>query len=498
MMFVFAVAAFSVAKDIYYAPTSAGSINGTSCANAFAYNDKTNGIASKPVAGDIAHLCSGTYSVAQGGTLFTISNSGSAGNVITILGESGGETISSPACSLGGCIQITGNFVTLDGQNNITIQNTLDGTAGGACLGGACSLQLDSDGITVTGHDVSIKNTIITHVYVHTENVNDDNQYGEGVLIQSSNALVSGMTVDNVFTGIGTGATNISNIEFASNTLTFCNHCLKIAINSGTVSRVRIHNNDLSSMYNWDEPDNHHHHNFIFTFGDPAGTITGDYYNNYFHGIGSRNGAGGHTTAYIFLEYDNANSRIFNNVINMDATDLGPANGDFTLGGSTGPESVYNNTFYHAGGPTNVNEGVRGGNNNLNVSNNIFYNCGIGIDWTGTGTVTGDQNIYFGITTWVDAANGQVNFTQWKKDTGADASSTNAVNPNLNITTMELNPGSPAIGFGANLSSLGIVALNVDKHGVPRPTTGNWDDAAYQFSSNPQPAPPTRLAALVQ
>jgi hypothetical protein len=55
-------------------------------------------------------------------------------------------------------------------------------------------------------------------------------------------------------------------------------------------------------------------------------------------------------------------------------------------------------------------------------------------------------------------------------------------NPNLDIT-YKLQAGSPAIGKGTNLTSLGITALNFDKSGSARPASGDWDIGAYQYTA---------------
>lgn len=57
--------------------------------------------------------------------------------------------------------------------------------------------------------------------------------------------------------------------------------------------------------------------------------------------------------------------------------------------------------------------------------------------------------------------------------------------------------GSPAIGAGINLTSLGIAALNSDKAGVARPATGAWDIGAYQYVPTQFPRSRTRGGALL-
>src|SRR5207245_689057 len=55
--------------------------------------------------------------------------------------------------------------------------------------------------------------------------------------------------------------------------------------------------------------------------------------------------------------------------------------------------------------------------------------------------------------------------------------------------TYHLTSGSPAIGLGTNLTSLGIATLNRDKTGYARPATGGWDVGAYEFGGAAPRAP---------
>src|SRR6266404_1888497 len=96
--------------DIFFASASAGSNNGTSCANARALSSHVIG---DDVAGNILHLCPGSYSPA--GSAFKFLASGTAGNVITLKGEAGGVTFTNPGWSTA-AIDLNGqSFVTVDG-----------------------------------------------------------------------------------------------------------------------------------------------------------------------------------------------------------------------------------------------------------------------------------------------------------------------------------------------------------------------------------------------
>jgi hypothetical protein len=494
-------------KTLYVGQNTAGADTGAGCANAHSaawFNTPGNwGVGAAQIApGDTVHLC-GTFAGSGGQTMLTTQANGSNGAPITIFLEPGvlftapywGNSFNS------GAINVPNNYITVDGGTNGTIQNTLNGTPGASCLGGGCSYQQGTIGIFASGANVIIQNLILTHLYVHQEDVNDaagDNS--AGIQVCSNGTLVSHNTIDNVYSGVVLGCTNVSGIEYAFNTVSFCNHCLKIGINSGTVTGVKIHDNDISNTYVWDEPDNHYHHNGIFTFADPAGTISGQYYNNNFHGIFSRDTAynGSHTTALIFLEYDNANSYVFNNVFALSSGDLfGTANGYITAGGSSGPQYIYNNTFID---PNSKSECIRGGNNSLDVRNNIFSGCWIALDWSGTiPSFTAAQNIYFNINSgWIWKTDAFVSYSTWRSDCSCDANSMNGVNPNISASTLQPVAGSPSVGFGANLTSIGIAALSADKAGSPRPATGGWTVGAYGGASGVSlPVPPAFVSATV-
>jgi hypothetical protein len=65
--------------------------------------------------------------------------------------------------------------------------------------------------------------------------------------------------------------------------------------------------------------------------------------------------------------------------------------------------------------------------------------------------------------------------------------------------TATLQAGSPAIGAGANLASLGLAFLNADKNGTARSSAGAWDVGAYSSgSAATAPNPPTNVTATAQ
>jgi len=124
--------------------------------------------------------------------------------------------------------------------------------------------------------------------------------------------------------------------------------------------------------------------------------------------------------------------------------------------------------------------------------------------------VSSDYNDFYNLTQGMQAGsvyNGSL--AAWKTSTGFDAHSI-SVNPNL-TALFALGSGSPAIGSGTNLWSLGIVGLRT---GAPqsfgaggscgtgclaRPSSGAWDMGAYPHSgtSAQGPNPPSALSSAV-
>lgn len=520
MIFAFAAVSFSSANDIYVAQNAAGGDTGADCADAHSaawFNTGSNwGSGSNQIgSGTTVHLC-GTFTGAAGSTMLATQGSGTSGNPITLFFENG-ALFQAPYWGSNGAINVPNNYIVIDGGTNGAIENTLNGTPGGACLAGACTQQQTSQGLLATGNNVTIQNLTVTHIYVHTEDVNDDlGGANTGIATQGSNVLVTKNTVDNAYTGIQNGGTNTDNIEFSFNTLTFCNHCLKSAISNGNVTNLKMHDNDVSSMYNWDQLDNHYHHNGIFVFA-LAGCHTGAmYYNNYIHGMMSRDQAYGasHVTGWMFLEYCNTGAMVFNNILEADA-DAGkqrlnyPANGFITEGGQndTGSTYYWNNTIVAAQSAGNcIDVGYSG--NTVNIYNNLLGNCGSMIMVQSGVTMNIDYNLYFQtggtVGPWV-IGNGQYHtFSAWQKGCNCDSHTLSGNDPKLDAS-YHLQAGSPAIQQSANLTNLGISALDLDKAEVARPggtcsgqgSACNWDQGVYQFSNNPPPSPPTGLSAIV-
>jgi len=251
--------------------------------------------------------------------------------------------------------------------------------------------------------------------------------------------------------------------------------------------------------------------------------------NNYIHDIQSSTsssvcgGGAGCVTGYIFLDPSGTgnlpNVQIYNNVLTSAAGFLGPANAFITVGFGVSGAKIFNNTIYGSGSqgvsaqlsPTFENNIVLGTTSNaIQMATNIN---------SGSSSVVFDYNDYFNNQYWAtsDTSNKISSFSGWQAS-GACVGSCDphGLNSNPNLTTSYgLNAGSPVIGKGINLTSLGIGGLDQGAPQyfgvnyacgigcVPRPSTGAWDIGAYQGSTSTTgggqpPNPPSGLTALVQ
>lgn len=303
-----------------------------------------------------------------------------------------------------------------------------------------------------------------------------------------------------------------NSITVSNNTLYNCADCWNYGTNVPT-SNVVVYGNHIYSPVNWNTTSNAFHLDGIHFYPN-SGTANLNglvVYNNLFEGGGVNN------TAHLSLEGGFTSPKIFNNVFNNNPNYHMPSLQMWTDGGAyaiTNP-IIVNNTFLGGdetfGGNVDVfandtaitgitleNNVVTGGNTLVSVNpgssfaainNNVYENI----------VVDGGANQPFGY-------NGASYSTlsSWRAAlpaaTGQDSASLfDTISQIALASDGHLNAGSPAIGKGINLTSLGIIALDTDRTGVPRPTTGPWDAGAYASSSTTSaPAPPTNLTVTVQ
>ena len=231
----------AAASSIYFAQTAQGAANGADCADAYAYNDGTNGINKSQnwVAGNTLHIC-GTITGSSGANLVAAQGSGASGNPITIKFEPG-AILQDPVCGTGSsaCIYISGhNFITIDGGNTGKattagkwtgglVQSYANGSSGANnCPGvdntytGACSNQvlnvtmieaIGSNNITIenlgpcVGSVGAFGNGAPGNDCIHFQ--------GSNVTITNNQFIYSGISIDNTSYGRASN-TDISDNDF--------------------------------------------------------------------------------------------------------------------------------------------------------------------------------------------------------------------------------------------------------------------------------------------
>lgn len=125
-----------------------------------------------------------------------------------------------------------------------------------------------------------------------------------------------------------------------------------------------------------------------------------------------------------------------------------------------------------------------GTSTNSNMDNNVYAN-GLGNAFVWRAAVT-DSFSFFN------------SFTTWQNDILADGHSSYVLDAKIDSAGHPL-PDSALIDNGANLTSLGIAALNYDKDGAARHASGAWDIGAYEYvivsppADTTPPAMPRRL-----
>jgi hypothetical protein len=545
--------AFGSAANIYI--TQNGSPSGNCTTNvqtpAFFNNAANWGSGASQIGPGTTVLLCGTFtSSAQGGNVLTMQGSGSPNNYITITFDTNAQMNSSgwwgsyPSCCGQGAITVSGfNYVIIDGQNTGIIQNMLAGTSSASCPAGACTQQPGSNGslgVALKGDHLIVRNLTIQNIYIN-DGANSGatdaaGQWTGDILVDngSTNVHLYNNILNNARAAIWSetsdthgpnscplnGASdNDTGICYYNNTLT--DHAWQMAINgSGTAN---VYNNDIGTNANWAYPSNTYHTDGIITFGDPSNAIITDYiFNNYFHGdLGL-----GSPTAEIYCTYGMSGSGsicyIFNNVIVGTGTSATNAVGIW-VGASVpgtnpiGPIYMFNNTIVGFNASILPYGAVQTGltiENNLASTDSSGYFFEEDLLTPGSVIVACDHhNWYGGRGAPFTGAGSYYTFAQWQA-AGFDIDGSNG-NPNLN-GNYTLQAGSSAIGLGANLTSLGITALNYDKpvnvgagyvgapnnpraaSGTCKPgVTGCWDAGAYQYASGSGPNPPTKLTAKV-
>jgi hypothetical protein len=456
--------------------------------------------------GTTVHLCGAFNAPAGANSYLRFQGSGTSGNPITLLFETGAIVQAPYFSANNGGINVNGQtWIVVDGGANGILQNTAEGTG--------LTYQQDTALIKGMGDNFTVKNLSMLNVYVHQ--IGDNGGGGPqgwafGVWGQASNLTIG---PNNTFTQCNVCAFYAfqggeQNLVITGNHFSLGNQAIELGpANTGTkvMTNIRVDHNTYVASRNWDNAANYYHHNFFHPFTNTAGsaivgkllifdnTVSGD--------------VGQHSTSMIFIENNNGGSGgtmgswyIFNNTFKKTNTDAPGSSGIVAVMSPNG--FFLNNTVVNAGGTGDYawpSFNSYGGADGWTVQNNIFYGGAYQLMIQAPARVNANKNVYYGSvsnTPWIYHSTFVNSLSAWQSTCSCDSGSSIS-NPLLN-SDMTIGAGSAAGALGANLSSLNITALNFDKIGTARPS-GAWSAGAIQLGSTSAqtPNPPTGLAATV-
>jgi hypothetical protein len=467
--------------DVYIAQNEAGLADGGNCANAkgvMYFNTPAYWVSASPVGAQIGpgttvHLCGALSSPLK------IRASGTSEAPITIQFEAGAK-ITVASCGSRGCLNIAGlHHIVVDGGVDGMIEATNSGT--GLASG-------DSIGVFARGgtSDSEVRNLTIKTMYVHVGISDTAGANYYGIWFDGNNNAFHDNRISDAMGGI-VGETPNSGNNIYRNVIHNVNW--GVFLSGGTlvngITNDALYANEVYDFANWDTAADAYHHDGLFVAGNNnlgTGVSHIDIYNNFIHGTASSCC----TTAYIYAN-DVNHVRIFNNLL-VAPTGTYVNNGWLTIGFPRVPDSdnaVFNNTVI---GGTSSQGACFSIKSELSFSfeNNISANCAY-LLWSTASSrfVRFDNNIYRNSVlsgSWRLDNEYYDALAAWRKASMGDANS-HALTGSLNLDgNYQPLPGSIVLGAGANLSALSVVALNFDKAGVARPTSGAWDNGAYQFA----------------
>lgn len=518
LIFLLAATAIPASTSNYYYTESGGGA-GTSCGSAHsAAQFNSNADSVQP--GDTKHLC-GTITIALHQQV-----SGTSGSPITILFESG-ASIQLPSCGVdSACLDLGGSsYIVVDGGTPCGWDAATQ-TSEGMC-NGIIEATSNGQGLTTSdggfgvfanaGSNIEIKNLGIYNIFVPQSSGNSYTGPDPACLRVSvasnfsfhdsfCNNAESGVTVVRS-TGSPSGYTT-SNYAMYSDVISNVNGGAD-GVLDGTSSDFYIYGNWVGDYALW-QSYSAYHHDGLFFFCDTVcnsfaflGTFDDWYvYDNTFGGTFDsfpssavwRMDGTEQTSALYF----------FNNVIAPTDVQLGGGSYAGLNAGGTSSLAVYNNTWYVPPGTSGSPNGIpclsSGSNQPAAVStaytaeNNLMAGCAqYQYDQTPITFTANDYNVYADTcasghtcTFWYSPYT-FLTFAQWQTVTSSDAHAyySASTGPNLSSSYVPLS-GSPAIGAATNLTSVcsgqpnpGLGALCYDAAGNARPSTGAWDNGAY-------------------
>jgi hypothetical protein len=340
--------------------------------------------------------------------------------------------------------------------------------------------------------------------------------YGDFVSIHDN-------VVNNAFVGIGLGYStaasggNVTSASIYNNVIDHACHHLNIGdgSNGSSASGVNVYNNTIGPHFqDWTAADQSCHSDgmIISAFNSGSSFSNSSFYNNTVTSdmCSVPNDPGSNCTGWMFFTGNMANVEIFNNVLVATT----PTSGYESLlrlapnsfsGAAMSNFKIYNNVFWGNDSTSGCDCAaikMDGAETGFAALNNIFIHFANQAFLNEASTFAAifgkniNNNDYFDVKQFGVDFTGNQHYSvmsQWQ-GVGFDTNGS-TVDPNLSAGYAP-QAASVVLGFGANLTTLGITALNSDKGGAPRPPSGAWTIGAYQGSSN-GPAPPSSLSAIV-
>jgi hypothetical protein len=478
-------------EDIYL--TKSGSGSGASCGDARSaawFNSNATG-------GNTYHLC-GTWTASAGGNLLTVPASGSAGNLITILFETG-AILEAPyfSASYGAIYASNKNYIAIDGGSNGKIRCTDNGTTK--------TYKQSSYGIILNGHHLEVKNLTVENIYVNegftnaATDVNGDTTRGIDIYGTGPGNSINHNTITMVRCGInysweGTGGTDVS---IAYNTVKKIAWGILTATNEiGTsISNFHINNNEITDWDAWGWPETYHQDGIIAwenKSSDTQGHL--QIHNNYIHG---RQDGMASSTGFVFCTYPYSppglnepgiGCDVYNNLLVAETP--GYIAAAIAVGGGK-EHFIFNNTII--GGSATHGYALYTCNTNTRITakNNIiaglWYRGIMGNDIPVHTIVSMDNNLWQGLLNDGQKWGGDVNypagfgsFATWQA-AGRDLNGYGSnVDPLfVGSGNYQLQSGSPAKDHGTN--TITPLSFTTDYLGNTR--TGTWDIGAYEYGA---------------
>lgn len=490
----FAISPSASASPRYIAQSAGAFTGGTACKGQTAITPATfNWIRNSP--GDVIYIC-GTITADAGAQLLRPRGDGAPGKPVTIKFDTGAVLQApyfapSPNGGCGGAICLYGrSYYTVDGQNTGTIQDTANGTG----------LAYNQKTEAIEGYSCNhctVENLTIANMYVHTS-PNDTTAdasaqrcisvSGSDWLIQHNVMHDSGWCLyENYKNGDG-------NVVIAGNTIYNTDHGWMLAtqVAGGSSGPFIFHHNTVYGYANWDTGNDTYHHDGIHCFTSETNgaaahiTLLAIYDNDF------RSPIGRNATSHVFIEGGTgpgstpcadatSGIAIFNNVAVGDQADpdglFGLFSGNYTAAHGGG---VYNNTLISTAGPAvGVCFSANSDTSGMSFVNNAVSGCNQLIE-TDHIPFRPDYNQYANGGGNAFVCNGNFNspaqFSAWQSCIEGDRHS--AYKSSLQLSGgNQLQPGSPLIGKGTNLTSLctgSMASLCTGYAGSPRPATGAW------------------------